>query len=118
MDINQICITGRLTREPETKKFNDNQVTKFSIACNQNKDNVSFFEVVSFGKTAEICEKYLSKGSKLTILGKLSQNRYEDKEGNKKSKVEIIANIVNICINMNNNTNENKTNENKTEIPF
>jgi single-strand DNA-binding protein len=94
-DINQVFLIGRLTRDPETRYSSSTVICKFSIANNSGRDekDVSFFNIVTFGKTAEMCQQYLSKGKQVAIVGRLSQNRWE-KDGQTRSKVEIIANNI------------------------
>jgi single-strand DNA-binding protein len=94
-DINQVVLVGRLTRDPETRFSANTAICKFSIANNTGKEdkNVSYFDIVTFGKTAERCQQYLKKGTQIAISGRLSQNRWEQ-EGQKRSKVEVIAQIV------------------------
>lgn len=78
MDINSIVVSGRLTRDPETK----GNVVKFSIANNRGfkgKEKVSFFNCVAFGKTGEIAGQYLKKGSSIGIMGEVEIKKWEDK---------------------------------------
>lgn len=96
-DINLVTLVGRLTRDPELSYTQANvPVCKFSIASNRgtNPDDVSFFDIVAWNKTADLCGQNLRKGSQVIIEGRLKQNRYTDKEGQKRSKIEIIANNV------------------------
>lgn len=98
-DINSVNINGRLTRDAELKYTNSGTaVTGFSLAVNSRKrigedweDEVSFFDVALFGKKAESLQQYLVKGKQIGIQGTLKQSRWEDEQGNKRSKVEIIA---------------------------
>jgi single-strand DNA-binding protein len=100
-DINKITIIGRLTKEAELKYTNTGTaISKLSIATNKKRksgdewiDEVSYFDVVLFGKTAEALNQYLEKGKQIAIDGELKQNRWE-KDGQKRSKVEIIANGI------------------------
>jgi len=97
MDMNNLSIIGRITRELEMKTVgqNNTNILNFSIAVGGfKKDETSFFDVVSFGKTAELINQYLSKGSQIGITGSIKQERYQDKEGNNKSKISIIAQNV------------------------
>ena len=90
MDMNNLNIIGRMTRDPEsTEKY-----CKFSIAVNGYKDSTSFFNVVCFGKTGEIVGKYCKKGSQVALNGEIKQDQFTDKDGNKRSSVSIIANRV------------------------
>jgi single-strand DNA-binding protein len=91
-DINQVFLIGRLTRDPETRYSANTVICKFAIANNSGKDekDVSFFDVVTFGKTAEMCQQYLQKGKQVAVVGRLNQSRWE-KEGQKRSRVEIVG---------------------------
>lgn len=94
-DLNSVMIIGRLTADPQLKYLpNGNAVVEFSIANNYfvpNKDKeVNYFDIVAFGKTAETVAKYLSKGKQIAITGSLRQDRWQDKEGNSKSRIRII----------------------------
>ena len=91
-DINQVFLIGNLTRDPETRFSANMAICKFSIANNTGKEDkdVSYFNIVTFGKTAEMCQQYLKKGKKVAIVGRLSQSRWE-KDGQKQSRVEIIG---------------------------
>jgi single-strand DNA-binding protein len=100
-DINTVTIVGRLTKDPNygvTK--NNKQLCKFSIANNQGKYNgqdvVNFFDVIVWGKTAEACNQYAKKGSRVAVSGNLKQNRYQDQNGNNRSSIEINAMSVQI----------------------
>jgi len=95
-DINTVLVVGRLTRDPELKTAGENQICKFSIASNNGKEDkdVSYFDVTAWNKTAENINQYLKKGSQVLISGQLKQGRWTDKNGDKKSKVEINARQV------------------------
>jgi single-strand DNA-binding protein len=99
-DINTITIVGRLTRDVELSYTSNTNtpVCKFSIANNNGKkdtdESVSYFDIVAWNKTAEICSQYLKKGSQVVINGRISQSRFTDKNGQNRSKVEIIASSV------------------------
>jgi single-strand DNA-binding protein len=98
-DINLVTLVGRLTRDSELKYTNSGTaVCKFSLAVNRKKrsgdqwtDEVSYFDVVLWGKQGEALQQYLAKGKQVAVSGELRQNRWEQ-EGQSRSKVEIIAN--------------------------
>jgi single-strand DNA-binding protein len=100
-DINHVVLVGRLTRNAELKYTNNGAaVSKFSIAINQRRkkedqwvDEVHYFDIVVWGKTAESLNQYLVKGKQVGIEGQLRQNRWEQ-EGQARSKVEISATNV------------------------
>ena len=98
MEINRVIIIANTTREIELKQTPSGaSVANFSIASNrkfktgdETKEEVSFFDCVVWGKLAELCEKYVKKGDKVGIEGRLQQRRWET-EGKKLSKVEIVV---------------------------
>ena len=101
---NKVILMGNLTRDPEVRYTpNGSAVASFSIAVNrkykhaeETKEEVSYFDIVVFGKQAENCGQYLNKGDGALIEGRLQQRRWEDKDsGQKRSKVEVVAQVVN-----------------------
>lgn len=107
MSINHVAITGNLTREPEIRNTqNGTAVLSFGIAVNDRRKNASgnwedvpnFFECVTFGNRATALSDILTKGMKVAIAGKLHYSSWE-KDGQKHSKVDIIANDVEIMQN-------------------
>lgn len=125
MDINNVNIIGRLTRDPEVRTTNNGMsVCKMSIAVNgMKKDDVSFFDVTAWSRVAENCGKYLKKGSQVGINGSLRQNRFQTKEGQNRSKVEINANNVQfICSKSSSNAGSEQSNsmdfDNDDNLPF
>jgi single-strand DNA-binding protein len=91
-------IEGNLTKDPEFSKTNSgHDICKFSVAVNDNfkKDVVSFYDVIAWGKLAEVCNRYLNKGSKAMVSGKMIQERYKDKNGNNRTSWKLNANEVN-----------------------
>lgn len=95
---NITVLRGNMTRDAELRYLPDGKaVAEFGLAVNDgygDKKSVSFFDVSVFGKTAENVAKYCGKGSSVCVTGKLKQDRWEDKDGNKRSKVKIYANNV------------------------
>lgn len=93
---NITILTGRITKDLELKQAGQTTVTNFSLAVDNpfKKDDTSFFDVVAFGKTAELLNNYCGKGSKILIEGNLKQDRFTDKEGNNRSVVRVVANRV------------------------
>lgn len=100
-DINSVIIVGRLTRDIEIKYTNSGtEIGKLGIAVNRRvkkndqwTEEVSFFDVTVWGKTAEALQPYLTKGKQIGVDGELRQNRWEQ-EGQKRSRVEISANNI------------------------
>ncbi len=93
---NLTILTGRITKDLELKQAGQTQVTNFSMAVDNpfKKDDTSFFDIVAFGKTAQLLNDYCGKGSKVLIEGNLKQDRFQDKEGNNRSVVRVIANRI------------------------
>lgn len=93
---NLTILTGRITKDLELKQAGQTQVTNFSLAVDNpfKRDDTSFFDIVAFGKTAELLNNYCGKGSKILIEGNLKQDRFQDKEGNNRSVVRVIANRI------------------------
>ena len=91
--MNKVIIMGRMTKDPELKySQSGTAVAKFSIAVDTgwgDKKETSFFNVVAFKKSAENICKYFSKGQRILCEGSLKQNSWTDKDGNKRSTVEI-----------------------------
>ena len=125
-DINSVIVVGRLTRDVEfSRTSNNTPLCKFSIANNNGskEDTVSFFGVVVWNKMAEICNQYIKKGSQVVINGRIQQNRYQNKDGQHVSSVEIVANSVQFVggksegNNSNGNGDPNFTNTDKQEEP-
>ena len=92
-----ICV-GNLTRDPETKPVNDSgdSVTNLAVAVNNplSKDEVFYADVQAWGKVGENCNKYLTKGKRVLVEGRLKTNTWTNKEGENRSKVYVVANSV------------------------
>ena len=92
---NRIIVVGNLTRDPEIRYVNSGAaVTKFSLAINRRSkqgDETMFLDIVAWDKLGELCNTYLKKGSSVLIEGVLSIRKYETKEGEKRTAVEVVA---------------------------
>lgn len=103
-DINLVALAGRLTRDPELKYANSGvAILNFSIACNDRtkngdvwEDEGHFFDCVIIGKLAEAISPRMVKGAKVFLNGRLKQNRWESKDGQKRSKVEVFVYDIDI----------------------
>jgi single-strand DNA-binding protein len=101
--LNKIMLIGNLGRDPELNVTSDGTpVTKFSLAVNrtyktntgERKEETEWFNIVAWQKLAETCERYLHKGSKVYIEGRLTQRKYTDREGVQRTAVDVIANAM------------------------
>ena len=96
--MNKVILMGRLTRDAET--FGQkSKVVRFCLAVDRTygEDETDFFNCVSFGKQAEFVEKFLKKGIKVLVTGRLQNNSYEDKQGNKVTATQVITEEVEFC---------------------
>ena len=101
MNLNKIFILGRLTRDPEQRTMpNGRAISNFGMATNriwtnqesgEKQEQVEFHNVVAFGKLAEICNQYLTKGQLTLIEGRIQTRSWEDQSGNKRYRTEIVA---------------------------
>lgn len=100
MDLNKAMLIGRLTRDPETKQIPSGQtVTTFSVATNfrwkdqagQQQDKPEYHNIVCWRKLAEIAGQYLKKGSRVYIDGRIQTRSWDDQNGQKKYRTEIIG---------------------------
>lgn len=87
---------GNLTAAPQSKSVGDNTVCTFSVAINSisKKEEVFFVDVECWNKVAENCQKYLDKGSRALVEGKLKLNTWTSKEGQKREKFICVADLV------------------------
>ena len=94
--MNNITVSGRLTRDPECKEFGDNKmVCDFTIAVNgYKKEDTIYLKVKSWGARAVSCGKYCKKGTLVNIAGSLRENAWKNKEGEQKRELYILANDV------------------------
>lgn len=100
---NSVTLIGNLGMDPEVKTIeNGSMLAKFSLATKDqyknNKDekvlDTTWHNLIAWGKTAEIAEKYLKKGNEVAIEGKLTNRSYEAKDGSKRYVTEIIVNEI------------------------
>jgi single-strand DNA-binding protein len=102
-NINRVVLTGNLTRDPELRNLPSGMaVCSLRIACNtRRKDNAgnwvdkpNYFDVTVWGAQGENCAQYLAKGRPVALDGRLEWREWDDKEGNKRQAVDIIADSV------------------------
>ena len=93
---NRIVLVGNLTRDPEIRYVDGGgkAVTKFALAVNRKSkagDETMFVDVVAWDRLGEICNQYLKKGMSALVEGRLAIRKYDDKDGNKRTAVEVVA---------------------------
>ena len=103
MYINKALIYGNLTRDPESRALpNGTAVTSFSVATNRvykdkngvKQESVDFHNIVTFARQAEVVAQYLRKGSPVYVEGRIQTRSWDDKDGTKKYRTEIVADTI------------------------
>ena len=101
--VNKVIIIGRLGSDPEVKTISSGQnVAKLSIATSDNwtdqsgqkQERTEWHRIVAWGRLADLCGKYLSKGRQVYLEGRLQTRSWEDQQGQKKYTTEIVANTI------------------------
>lgn len=101
-NLNSVLLEGNLVKDPELEYTSKGTAyCKFTIASNrfykQDKEylkEVSFFEVITWSKQAELCGEYLSKGRGIRLVGRIKQDRWKGQDGKSKSRISVIADHV------------------------
>ena len=111
--LNKVMLIGRLGRDPEIRySSNNTPICNFSLATSErirkgdgSEERTEWHIIVAFGSQAENASKFLKKGSLVFVDGKIQSRTYQDKDGNEKTVVEIIANSLNFLDPKDNNFN-------------
>jgi single-strand DNA-binding protein len=101
MSINRVVLVGRIARDPELRQTNNGMdVVDFTIAVDkrqgkrEDEQEPNWFRISAFGKTAEYVTTYLGKGRLVAVDGRLEHRKYQDKDGNNRETISIIADNV------------------------
>lgn len=103
MSLNRVTLIGNLTRDPELRTTpNGASVASFGVATNyswtdasgQRQDKAEFHNIVAWGKLAEICSQFMTKGRKVYVDGRLQTREWDGQDGSKKNRTEIVAENV------------------------
>jgi single-strand DNA-binding protein len=98
---NKVQLIGHVGQEPEIKTFDGGKkLANITLATNESYTNnkgekveqTEWHRITAWGKTADIIEKYVTKGKEIAIEGKLTHRSYDDKDGNKRYVTEVVAN--------------------------
>lgn len=98
--LNRATLIGNLTRDPELRKTTNGQsVASFSIATNRSfttqtgerKEQADYHNIVAWGRLAEICAQYLTKGKKVYVDGRIQNREWEGQDGQKRYRTEIVV---------------------------
>lgn len=124
--LNKVIICGRLGKDPEKIETKNTIITNINIATDEsyikNDEKVKKTEwhnITAFGKVAESCAKYLSKGSVAIVEGKLQTDKWEDKDGNTRYTTKIIASNVRFVSTNNEKKSDEQSGQSKKDgLPF
>lgn len=93
--MNKAIIMGRLVRDPEVRQSNDTTIARYTVAVDRRRSDAEqtadFIPCVAFGKAAEFAEKYLFKGTKIVVEGRIQTGSYTNKDGQKVYTTDIIV---------------------------
>ena len=100
--MNKVILMGRLTREPEVRYSGETAVARYSLAVDRKykKDGeatADFISCVAFGKNGEFAEKYLKKGMKIAVTGRMQTGSYTNKDGAKVYTTDVIVEEHEFC---------------------
>jgi len=118
--LNKVILIGFLGDAPETRFTQQGKpVTEFSVAVNENwkdaqgtkQERVEWFRIVCFGRLAEVSGEYLQRGRHVYLEGRLQTRKWEDREGEKRTTIEVVANQMRILDRAPNNGNGTKAAE-------
>lgn len=99
--VNNVVVMGRLTRDPELKQTASNvPMATFRIACERDyksrdgKRETDFIDIIAWRQTAEFVSRFFTKGRLVVVTGKMQSRNWEDKDGNKRTNLEVVAESV------------------------
>jgi single-strand DNA-binding protein len=102
-NLNRVMLAGNLTRDPQVRFFaNERAKADFGLAINhryktadgQQKEEVTFVDIEAWGRTAELVGQYLTKGRPCYVEGRMKLDSWEDKDGQKRQKLKVVADSV------------------------
>ena len=120
--MNKVILLGNLTRDPEIRYSQGEKqiaVARFSLAVNRRfandgETNADFLNCIAFGKTAEFVEKYFRQGSRMSLVGRIENNNYTNKNGEKVYSVQIMVEEVEFAERKSSQSNNQTQNQNQT----
>lgn len=118
--MNKVIITGRLTKEPEMRysqtASGNMAIARYTLASDRkfkkdDEQNADFINCIAFGKSGEFAEKYLHKGTKIAVVGRIQTGSYTNKDGNKVYTTDVVVEEQEFCESKNaNNSNSQQSN--------
>ena len=120
--MNNTVLTGRLTRDPDVRYKEDLAIARFTLAVARPKVNgkeatSDFPSIIAFGKTAEMAEKYLTKGKLIAIIGRIQTGNYTDKDGKKVYTTDVVAEKIEFLESKRNEESKDEPREEQAKIP-
>ena len=108
--MNKVFLSGNLTRDPEVRYTQTGKAfTRMGIAINRrykDKEETDFFNLVAWEKTAEFCSRYLTKGVRVVVEGRLQTYNYEGQDGTKRSGIDVIVDNIEFAANKRANSDD------------
>ena len=99
--LNRVILIGRTTKEPDVRYSTDGKgVAKFTLAVDRKfskEKETDFISCVAFGKTAEVIEKFVRKGNKIAVVGRIQTGSYKGKDGNTVYTTDVMVEEVEFC---------------------
>ena len=93
--MNSVCLIGRLTADPNVRAGEKHGSASFRLAVSRSgSDTPDFIDVVTFDALAGVCGDYLAKGRQVSVTGRLRHNEWTTAEGEKRSRVQVVADTV------------------------
>ena len=117
--MNNVILMGRLTRDPELKYSQAGKAyCRFSLAVQRefNREEVDFINCLAFGKTAETIAEWLGKGRRIALQGRIQTGNYENKNGDKVSTFEVVADRFEFVDSARSETSKNQTYSNNDDV--
>ena len=123
--LNKVVLIGRLTRDPETRVLSSgSSVSTFTLAVDRTfksrdgERGTDFIPIVAWGKTAELCGQYLSKGRQTAVAGRIQTRSYDANDGSKRYVTEVVAEEVTFLGSKNDGMSRNNNNFSSPENEF
>ena len=117
--MNHVTLMGRLTRDPELKYSQAGKAyCRFSLAVQRefNREEADFINCLAFGKTAETIAEWLGKGRRIALQGRIQTGNYENKNGEKVSTFEVVADRFEFVDSARSETSKNQTYSNNDDV--
>lgn len=103
--MNKVILMGRLTRDPEIRYSQGEQsmaIARFSLAVDRKfkqdgQPTADFINCIAFGKTAEVIKKYVTKGTKIAVVGRIQTGSYTNKDGQKVYTTDVVIDELEFC---------------------